>query len=83
MNRQTAELLINAVKKIDAAVEEICSIVEPLSEDAQKKKIKTTVFNIVIDAHDGITREIAREYPDLHPDRAEIDAERQARKSQT
>ena len=83
MNKKIAEQLIEAVNKIDAAVGEISDIVESLDDEVAKKKIKVTIFNVVADVYEGITREVAREYPDLHPDRAEIDAERQARKSQT
>jgi type III secretion system FlhB-like substrate exporter len=83
MNRQTAELLIAAVKKIDMAVGEIYDLSDTLDDENLKRQIKMTIGGVVVDVHAWITREIAHEYPDLHPDRVEIDAERQARKSQT
>jgi hypothetical protein len=76
VNRKIAEQLVAAVKKIDMVVGEIDEIAETLDDPALRKKTRTTIFNIVADAHEGITLDVAREYPDLHPDRAEIDAER-------
>ena len=70
MDRHTAEQLMGAVRQLDAVLAEIGSIADALANEAQQKQIKRLAAGIILDVHEGISLEVAKQYPDLHPDRA-------------
>ncbi len=72
MDRNIAEQLVAAIAKPDAAAGEIGCIADSVGDVEVRKKVKRLVANVVLDTHEQITLEIVRVYPDLHPDRAEL-----------
>ena len=68
MKRETAEKFVEAANKID----QILSSLEPVSfeieDEAERIKIRRGMAAVFIALYEQLTREVVREYPDLHPD---------------
>jgi hypothetical protein len=68
VNRSTAEKLIDAANRIDVILEELGGISHEISDETERKKIRHGIAIVIIDLYEGMTREVAQQFPDLHPD---------------
>ena len=69
MKRETGEKIIAAMKKMDDALEELGIASREIEDEDERKKIRREIFNLVADAHERITLEVVKQFPDLHPDK--------------
>ncbi len=64
-----AEKVVGAAAKIDLLLAEMSVAVEEFQEEDRKVQFRRAVAALVLAMCETITRPIALEFPDLHPDR--------------
>jgi hypothetical protein len=72
LKREAAEKIVEAVKKLDQLFGELDAVSNLIDDDEEKKKLQRAIFTLVIEIHEKITREVVKQFPDLHPDKDEM-----------
>src|SRR5262245_60321296 len=73
MRREVAEKIIRAMKKMDGVLNELGAVSHEIEDEDERKKIRREIANLIHESHLRITVEVARQFPDLHPDREHIE----------
>ena len=68
MKRETARKFVQASKRIDEILGELDSVSFEIEDEAERKKIRRAMVSVVVTLYEQLTREVVRDYPDLHPD---------------
>jgi hypothetical protein len=69
MKRDTAELIIAAMAKMDVVLEELGKISHEIEDEEERKQIRGAIADLIHDAHTNITLRVVKQYPDMHPDK--------------
>jgi hypothetical protein len=68
MKRDTAKKFVQASKKIDEILGELDSVSFEIEDEAERKKIRRAMVSVMVTLYEQLTREVVKDYPDLHPD---------------
>ena len=68
MKRETAEKFVDAANKIDEILSGLESVSFEIEDEAERMKIRRGMASVFIALYEQLTREVVKEYPDLHPD---------------
>ena len=70
MRRDIAERIVETVKKMDDLLGVIHEITLEMDDESERRALRRAIADLVCDLHEKITLTVAKQYPDLHPDRA-------------
>jgi len=68
MNRDTAEKLVDAANRIDDILEELGNTSREIEDEAERHKIRRGIASCIVALYENVTREVVRDFPELHPD---------------
>lgn len=68
MKRTTAEGIIDAANRIDKIIDEMDRFAWEIEDETERRKILTGIANCIHTLYYHVTREVVRDFPDLHPD---------------
>ena len=68
MKRETAENILDAAKRIDVILAELGDISWEIDDEAERKKLRAAIADCIFVLYHKLTREVALDFPDLHPD---------------
>jgi hypothetical protein len=80
MKRDHAERIIDATKRIDAILGEMYDILQEMEDGPEWRMLRRGIGELVIELYTKITREVAMEFPDLHPDKEDLERQKQEKK---
>jgi hypothetical protein len=69
MKRETGEKIIAPMKRMDDVLKELDVASWEIEDMEERRKILREIANIGLDAHERITLEVVKQFPDLHPDK--------------
>jgi chaperonin cofactor prefoldin len=72
MQKELAEQIVDAVKKIDDALQDIHLANDQIEDVETRKRIRRAVGGIVLDIYEKITCEVTAKYPDLFPHQRQL-----------
>ncbi len=72
MDRKTAETILERIKAWEAVFGDLHEISLRV-DDHEGRQLRRVIGDLVLDIHQGITLPIVAQYPDLHPDRDDLD----------
>jgi hypothetical protein len=67
MRRDVAEEIIRLVKKSDELFGGLSVVCGEIDDEAEKRKMRRALAELVHDVHVKITLDIVKQFPDLHP----------------
>jgi 2-oxo-4-hydroxy-4-carboxy--5-ureidoimidazoline (OHCU) decarboxylase len=68
MKRETAKKFVEAANKIDEILGNLDSVSFEIDDEAERKKIRRAMASVFVTLYEQLTREVVKDYPDLHPD---------------
>ena len=68
MKRETAKKFVEAANKIDEILGNLDPVSFEIEDEAERKKIRRAMVSVMVTLYEQITREVVKDYPDLHPD---------------
>jgi hypothetical protein len=68
MKRETAMKFVEAANKIDEILGSLYSVSLEIDDEAERKKVRVAMASVFVTLYEQLTREVVRDYPDLHPD---------------
>ena len=69
MKREIAQKIIQEMKQMDAIAGHLHMLSEEIEDEAERKDLRRAIFELVADSHEKIIMPLARQFPDLHPDK--------------
>jgi hypothetical protein len=73
MKRETAKKFVQASKNIDQILDQLYldqlyAVSDEIEDEAERKKIRRAMASVFVTLYEQLTREVVKDYPDLHPD---------------
>ena len=68
MKRETAKKFVEAANKIDEILGNLDSVSFEIDDEVERKKIRRAMASVFVTLYEQLTREVVKDYPDLHPD---------------
>jgi hypothetical protein len=68
MRRETAEKIIATMKEIDVVQQKLHEALWEIEDSEERRKMQRNLLDLVNDAHLKITKEVVKQFEDLHPD---------------
>jgi hypothetical protein len=68
MKRETAEKFVKAANKIDEILGDLYSVSLEIEDEEERRKIRRAMASVFVPLYEQLTREVVKDYPDLHPD---------------
>jgi len=69
VKRELAEKIVHEMKQMDGVFGRLHMLSEQLEDETERKSLRRAIGELVTDSHEKITLPIARQFPDLHPDK--------------
>jgi hypothetical protein len=69
MEREVAENIVQYVKKMEQVLLELEAVTRVIEDTEQRRRLRLAISRLGIDAYEKITREVVKQFPDLHPDK--------------
>jgi hypothetical protein len=67
MQREAAEKIVQATKKIDEILGQLDAVSATIEDQEERKKMLRAIATIALDIHEKITLQVIQQFPDLHP----------------
>ena len=67
MKRDIAERLMEAIKGLHKAFNDVHLVLEDVVHDPEMRPLRRGLAEVVADTHEKITHEVLKHYPDLNP----------------
>jgi hypothetical protein len=68
MKHETAKKFVEAANKIDEILGNLDPISFEIDDEEERKKIRRAMASVFVTLYEQLTREVVKDYPDLHPD---------------
>ena len=68
MKRETAKKFVEAANKIDRILGNLDPVSFEIDDEEERKKIRRAMASVFVTLYEQLTREVVKDYPDLHPD---------------
>ena len=68
MKRETAKKFVEAANKIDEILGNLDPVSFEIDDEEERKKIRRAMASVFVTLYEQLTREVVKDYPDLHPD---------------
>jgi hypothetical protein len=69
MDKQTAQVLMDALREVGARLNDVAAIIETISDDAEKKALRRPLGLMMGSIYTDFQVPIIRQYGDLDPDK--------------
>jgi hypothetical protein len=68
VKRETAKKFVEAANKIDQILGDLDPVSFEIGDEEERKKIRRAMASVFVTLYEQLTREVVKDYPDLHPD---------------
>ena len=68
MKREVAESIIEAMKGVELAINQLDEAIRVIDDEEERKKMLLFIAYLIHDFHMKITLPVVQHFPDLHPD---------------
>lgn len=68
MKRETAKKFVEAANEIDRILGDLDPVSFEIDDEEERKKIRRAMASVFVTLYEQLTREVVKDYPDLHPD---------------
>jgi hypothetical protein len=71
MKQEVARQIVDIMKRVDRVLSEVVDLTAEIEDASERRSFRDAVFHVAMEAYEKITREIADQYPEMHPDNVE------------